>query len=115
FNRAPQQLGLVAIDGVPLNESGALSDFVDWQTHLGVPPGARVEFIVKGPPAGVLGLLVTRSVDTGPGGENDPNRPIATIAASEDAPEPGSTLAISPKPLPPPSLPWLGDVTPVRT
>jgi FtsP/CotA-like multicopper oxidase with cupredoxin domain len=114
-NRRPQPLGLVALDGVPLNQNGTLGDFVDWQTHLGVPPGARVEFIVKGPPAGVPGLLVTRSVDTGSGGENDPNRAIATIAASKDAPEPPSTLAASPEPLPPLSLPWLGDVTPVRT
>jgi len=115
FNRAPQQLGLVAIDGVPLNESGAMGDFVDWQTHLGVPPGARVEFIVKGPPAGASGLLVTRTVDTGPGGENDPNRTIALIAPSADAPEPRSKLAASPDPLPPPSLPWLGTIAPVRT
>ncbi|HKN60252.1 MAG TPA: multicopper oxidase domain-containing protein [Candidatus Acidoferrales bacterium] len=115
FNRAPQQLGLVAIDGVPLNESGALSDFVDWQTHLGVPPGARVEFIVKGPPAGVSGLLVTRTVDTGPGGENDPNRAIASVVPSSSAPELRSKLAVSPDPLPPPSLPWLGTVAPVRT
>lgn len=115
FNRAPQQLGLVALDGVPLNENGTLGDFVDWQTHLGVPPGARVEFIVKGPPAGVPGLLVTRSVDTGPGGENDPNRAIAMITTSEDAPEPRSKLAALPQPLPPPRLPWLGDVIPVRT
>ena len=100
---------------MPLNQNGTLGDFVDWQTHLGVPPGARVEFIVKGPSAGVPGLLVTRSVDTGSGGENDPNRAIATIAASKDAPEPPSTLAASPEPLPPLSLPWLGDVTPVRT
>jgi len=115
FNRAPQQLGLVALDGVPLNENGTSGDFVDWQTHIGVPPGARVEFIVKGPPLGVPGLLVTRSVDTGSGGENDPNRAIATITASEDAPEPRSTLDASPKPLPPSRVPWLGNVTPVRT
>lgn len=115
FNRAPQPLGLVALDGVPLNENGAASDFVDWQTHLGVPPGARVEFIVKGPPLGIPGLLVTRSVDTGPGGENDPNRALATITASPDAPEPRSTLSASPAPLPPSKLPWLGSVTPVIT
>jgi FtsP/CotA-like multicopper oxidase with cupredoxin domain len=115
FNRVPQPLGLVALDGVPLNENGAARDFVDSQTHLGVPPGARVEFIVKGPPVGVQGLFVTRSVDTGPGGENDPNRALATITASEDAPEPRSTLAASPKPLPPAPLPWLGNVTPAIT
>jgi FtsP/CotA-like multicopper oxidase with cupredoxin domain len=115
FNRKAQELGLVALDGVPLNENGTLGDFVDWQTHLGVPPGARVEFIVKGPPSGTKGLLVTRSVDTGPGGENDTNRTIATIMPSGDAPEPRSKFAASPEPLPPPKMPWLGIVTPVRT
>jgi FtsP/CotA-like multicopper oxidase with cupredoxin domain len=70
---------------------------------------------VKGPPAGGAGLLVTRTVDTGPGGENDPNRAIATITASEDAIEPGSHLPASTQPLPAPSLPWLGNVAPVRT
>jgi len=115
FNRAPQQLGLVALDGVPLNASGKIGDFVDWQDHLGVPPGARVEFIVKGPPAGVTALFATRTVDTGPGGENDTNRALATITASASAPEPPSRLDPSPKPLPAPSLPWLGDVAPVVT
>jgi FtsP/CotA-like multicopper oxidase with cupredoxin domain len=114
FNRAPPQLGLVALDGVPLNQNGK-SEPVNWQTHLGVPPGARVEFIVKGPPAGVTALLVTKSVDTGPGGENDPNRAIARIAVSQGAPEPRSRLAGSSEPLPKPGLPWLGDVAPVRT
>ena len=115
FNRTPQPLGLVALDGVPLNQNGKSENSVSWQTHLGVPPGARVEFIVKGPPLGVTGLFVTRSVDTGPGGENDPNRAIASITAREDAPEPRSKLAASPKPLPASGVPWLGDVAPVRT
>ena len=115
FGRTPQPLGLVAMDGVPLNENGLPRDFVDWQTHLGLPPGARVEFIVKGPPAGVLGLLVTKTVDTGAGGENDPNRAIATITASQDAPEPSSELTASPQPLPASQMPWLGSVAPVRT
>jgi FtsP/CotA-like multicopper oxidase with cupredoxin domain len=115
FQRTPQPLGLVALDGVPLNQNGGPRDFVDWQTHLGVPPGARVEFIVKGPPAGVSGLLVTRSVDTGPGGENDPNRALATITASDQAPELRSTLTASSEPLPPSSEAWLGTVAPVRT
>jgi len=115
FDHTPQKLGLVAMDGVPLNANGLPADFVDWQTHLGVPPGARVEFIVKGPPAGVSGLLVTKTVDTGAGGENDPNRAIATISASNDALEPISKLAASPQPLPAPQMPWLGSVAPVRT
>jgi FtsP/CotA-like multicopper oxidase with cupredoxin domain len=114
FGHTPQQLGLISIDGVPLNQNASFpSDFVDWQTHLGVPPGARVEFIVKGPPAGVPALLVTKTVDTGAGGENDPNRTLATIKVSPDAPE-FSQLAASPQPLPPSQTPWLGSVTPVR-
>jgi FtsP/CotA-like multicopper oxidase with cupredoxin domain len=115
FHRVPQPLGLVALDGVPLNLNEGPRDFVDWQTHLGVPPGARVEFIVQGPPSGDAGLLVTRTVDTGPGGENDPNRALAAIEVSPTAPEPRSKLSASPTPLPPPSEPWLGNVPPVRT
>jgi FtsP/CotA-like multicopper oxidase with cupredoxin domain len=114
FKRAPQQLGVVAIDGVPLNENGNAENSIEWRDHIGVPPGSRVEFIVSGPPLGVNGLLVTRTVDTGSGGENDPNRAISTIVAAADAPEPRSTLNAKPEPLPPPTLPWLGSVTPVR-
>jgi FtsP/CotA-like multicopper oxidase with cupredoxin domain len=114
FNKTPQQLGLVSLDGVPLNSNGALGDFVDWQNHLMVPPGARVEFIVKGPPPGVMALLVTRTVDTGPGGENDPNRTIALIKAKADAPELQSRLSASPKALPGRGTQWLGQVAPVR-
>jgi FtsP/CotA-like multicopper oxidase with cupredoxin domain len=118
FNRTPQPLGLVAMDGVPIGARGAESDGpqepINWQTHLAIPPGARVEFVVTGPPIGGNGLLVTRTVDTGPGGENDPNRALARIEAAPDAPEPRSRLENLPQPLPPPRRPWLGDVTPVR-
>jgi FtsP/CotA-like multicopper oxidase with cupredoxin domain len=102
------------MDGVPLNRSGKLADPVEWEPHFGVPPGARVEFVVKAPPAGSVGLLVTRTVDTGPGGENDTNRALAIVRPSDDAPEPRSKLAVSPQPLPPASLTWLGDAHPVR-
>ena len=115
FKRAPQMLGIVALDGVPLNENGDPGEGITWANHIGVPPGGRVEFIVKGPPAGVPGLLVTRTVDTGVGGENDPNRALATIMPVPDAAEPRSMLAVSPEPLAPSALPWLGSVAPVRT
>ncbi len=119
FNRKPQPLGLVAMDGVPMGlgvpgAAGGTLPPIDWQMHLGIPPGARVEFVMQGPPADETGMLVTKSVDTGPGGENDPNRALAHIVATADAPEPRSQLASSPPPLPPPSRPWLGDVLPVR-
>lgn len=115
FDRKPQALGLVALDGVPLNENGKPGNPVNWQTHLGIPPGGRAEFIAAGPPLKTQALLVTRTVDTGPAGENDPNRTIAKIVASEEAPEPRSTLSLSGQPLSPPGVPWLGDVKPVRT
>src|SRR5580658_492339 len=115
FDRKPQPLGLVALDGVPLNRYGLPADFVDSQTHLGVPPGSRVEFVVKGPPMGVTALFVTRTVDTGPGGENDTNRALATITASDDSPALPSRLSATPAPLPPPSQAWLGSVAPVIT
>jgi len=114
FNRAPQPLGLVALDGVPKRHSQSQGDEIDWQTHLGVPPGARVEFVVSGPPDGETGLLVTRTVDTGPGGENDPNRMLAKIVASPNAAEPRSQLKSAPDPLAPSDDAWLGDVRPVR-
>lgn len=113
YARSPQPLGLVAMDGVPIDQNGA-GEAVSWQTHLGVPPGARVEFIIKGPAEGEAGLLVTRTVDTGPGGENDPNRALATVVASPKASEPESTLQRMPEALPPPREAWLGDVPPVR-
>lgn len=114
FNRAPQRLELVAMDGVPMGHDAHSSESSDPQTHIGLPPGARVEFIVTGPAEGQPGLLVTRTVDTGPGGENDPNRALATIVASPAAPEPRSRLQSSPEPLPPPTQAWLGNVAPVR-
>jgi FtsP/CotA-like multicopper oxidase with cupredoxin domain len=114
FGRTPQRLGLVAIDGVPMNAPQGRSDPVTWVDHIGVPPGARVEFIVEGPPLGAPALFVTRTVDTGLGGENDPNRALASILATKDAPEPQSKLPAFSRPLPPPALPWLGDAKPVR-
>ncbi|WP_254062299.1 multicopper oxidase domain-containing protein [Acidobacterium sp. S8] len=61
FQRFPQPLGIVAMDGVPIGygvDTQAAGESLNWQTHLGIPPGARVEFIVQGPPAGETGLLV---------------------------------------------------------
>ena len=114
FGHTPQQLGLVAIDGVPMNTPQGRSPPLTWVNHIGVPPGARVEFVMTGPPAGVQGLFVTRTVDTGQGGENDPNRALASLIAAGDAPEPQSKLPVSSTPLPTPARPWLGDVRPVR-
>lgn len=117
FGHTPQQLGLIAMDGVPIGLGTGNPDVLDavnWQTHLGIPPGSRVEFIVQAPAAGQDALLVTRTVDTGPGGENDTNRALAKIVASADAAEPISRLQSAPQPLAAPGEKWLGAVAPVR-
>jgi FtsP/CotA-like multicopper oxidase with cupredoxin domain len=57
---------------------------------------------------------MTRGVDTGAAGENDPSRPLATIIASTGAPEPQSRLAANPVPLFHQSPAALRDVKPVR-
>ena len=114
FRRAPQKLGIVAIDGVPTNANGNAANAIEWRDHIGVPPGGRVEFIVDGPAAEATGLFVTRTVDTGQGGENDPNRALALVIPAADAPELQSALSAAPLPLQAPATPWLGNVTPVR-
>jgi len=110
----PQWLGVVAIDGAPLNAPDSHGHAIEWRDSVVVSPGARVEFIMVGPPAGVPAMLVTRTVNTGQGGENDPNRALVSIVAAADAAAPNSALPSSAEALPPPALPWLGNVTPVR-
>ena len=114
FNHGAQQLGIVAIDGVPIGRQGDPASAIVWRDRIGLPPGSRVEFVVTGPPAGVPALLVTRTVDTGQGGENDPNRALLSVVARADAVEPVSTLPPAGPPLPASKLPWLGDIAPVR-
>jgi len=114
YQHAPQQLGVVAIDGGPINASNIGKPRISGFNHVSVPPGARVEFIVTGPPLGVAGQLVSMAVDTGPGGENDPGRALATITAEADAAQPQSTLPAAPEPPPPAARPWLGTVAPAR-
>lgn len=115
FDGAPQMLQMIALDGVSVNTKAASASALALRNHLGIPPGGRVEFLAAAPAAGVSATLVDRTVNTGPGGENDPNRPLATIVTSQDAPEPTSALATSPAPLAAPALKWLGDVAPART
>ncbi len=114
FGRAPQPLGVVAIDGVPFGFDGSPAPPIAWSDHFGLPPGGRVEFIVTAPPEHTPALLVTRSVDTGQGGENDPNRALAALVSDPQAPEPGARLAVAAAPLPASGLAWLGDVAPSR-
>ena len=81
----PQPLGVVAIDGVPARHGPADAAHVHTVDHLVTLPGARAEFIIEGPPLGTKGLPITRMISTGQGGENDPNRALASIEASASA------------------------------
>ena len=110
----PEWIGVAAIDGVPLSVSGKLGHAISWRDSIVVSPGSRVEFILTGPPAGVPAMLVTRTVNTGQAGENDPNRALVSIIATADAAAPRSSLPKSTVPPSAQSLPWLGDATPVR-
>jgi FtsP/CotA-like multicopper oxidase with cupredoxin domain len=111
-----QALGVVGVDGVPMNEGGMPEKSIQWQSHAQIPPAGRIELIVRGPPKeGQKASLVTRTVDTGPAGENDPTRPLVTVIADAGAPEPPVRLDAKPQPLSRPSAPWLGTVKPVRT
>jgi FtsP/CotA-like multicopper oxidase with cupredoxin domain len=116
FDRKSQMMDVVALDGVAVNANGSGPSLTVARNHIGIPPGGRAEFIVKPPDSTVQNaLLVCRTVNTGPGGENDPNRPIATIVTAENSPEPQSKMPSGEPPLAASSLPWVGKVAPVRT
>jgi FtsP/CotA-like multicopper oxidase with cupredoxin domain len=81
FDGRSQTMQVVAIDGVSVNsQDGVQPGSLISVTHFVVPPAARVEFIVSAPPPGVqLAQLITLGINTGSLGDNDPQRPLATI------------------------------------
>jgi FtsP/CotA-like multicopper oxidase with cupredoxin domain len=113
-DNTPQPLGVVGLDGVPISEDGMAGNRIIWESHVLLPPAGRAEFLVKGFARGARASFVTRTVDTGPAGENDPTRPLASITVTDAAPEP-SRLDAAPAPLPRSASVWLGDAKPVRT
>jgi FtsP/CotA-like multicopper oxidase with cupredoxin domain len=90
YDGKPQPLQIVGLDGVPTgSQDGTLKGKTVTQTDIFLAPAARAEFIVTGPDLTVQqATLLTLNIDTGPDGDNDPQRPIAAIAASASAPEP---------------------------
>jgi FtsP/CotA-like multicopper oxidase with cupredoxin domain len=113
--RRAQFMGLVAVDGVPLNGEGSPAHSFQWRDGILVPPGGRAEIMITGPLEGTSAQLVTRYVDTGPAGENDPNRPLVSIVTRADAPAPHSTLPRTGAPDRAAARPWVGSVAPART
>ena len=85
YNRIPQTVQLVAIDGVSVNsQDGTQPSHLIPAQHFRLPPASRVEFIVTSPSAHVrTAQLVTTSISTGAKGDCDPFRPIASLQAVE--------------------------------
>lgn len=84
YDGRAQNLSVVALDGVPTgSQDGSTQGQLINVTHILLAPAARAEFIVTGPASTVsVATLMTLSVDTGPGGDNDPVRPLAKIRVS---------------------------------
>jgi FtsP/CotA-like multicopper oxidase with cupredoxin domain len=99
YDSKPQPLQVVALDGVPTgSQDGRMQGQLITQTDILLAPAARAEFIVTGPSTGVKNAaLLTLNVDTGPDGDTDPRRTLASIVA---------TASLAPLPVvPSPSLP----------
>jgi FtsP/CotA-like multicopper oxidase with cupredoxin domain len=91
FDGVPQNLQIVALDGVPTgSQDGTGQGTIVNAKDILIPTAGRAEFIVTGPASTVAKTsLVTLAINTGPDGDNDPQRTLATIktvpAASVEA------------------------------
>jgi FtsP/CotA-like multicopper oxidase with cupredoxin domain len=87
YDGVPQTLLLAGVDGVPVgSQDGAHPGATIPVTHYHLPAASRVEFLIRTPPAAVRkAQLLTRSVNTGPDGDNDPRRVLANIEAGPAA------------------------------
>jgi FtsP/CotA-like multicopper oxidase with cupredoxin domain len=101
YDGAPQQLQLVALDGVAIgSQNGQQRGATKTVTDILLAPAARAEFIVKGPPPRQQASFVTLNVDTGPDGDVDPTRTIAIIKT--DSPTQLPVIpAVTPNAVPP--------------
>ena len=94
FDRVPQTIEVVAIDGVPVNsQDGTQPGGLIPVRHFRLPPASRVEFLVNAPPSSVkLAQLVTLNILSGANGDDAPNRPILNlqVLADRDDDEPAN-------------------------
>jgi hypothetical protein len=86
YDRVPQPILLVALDGVPVgSQDGTAHGRPIPVRHLRLPPAARMEFIVRGPSRHVkTAQFITNAVNTGPDGDNDTQRVLANLKAVGD-------------------------------
>ncbi len=84
YDGHPQTLEVVGLDGVPTgSQDGTRLGKILKMTDIFIPTAGRADFIVDGPsPSVKSATFLTLDVDTGPGGDIDPQRPLATIVKS---------------------------------
>lgn len=120
YDGKPQTFLLAALDGVPIDsQDGTRSGGLLPLTNLRLPPASRAEFLIRTPSRSVgRAQFLTRTVNTGPDGDNDPQRTLANIVAgsSHGRNIQANDIAVTP---PPPSNvpPRFGGLreAPVRT
>jgi FtsP/CotA-like multicopper oxidase with cupredoxin domain len=103
YDGVAQSLTIVALDGVPTgSQDGTTQGQSIAANHILIPPAGRAEFLVTGPAATVaVATLKTLTVDTGPNGDYDPVRPMATIRVSASGtPQAQVVPAVSAPPTP---------------
>ncbi len=88
YDGRAQPLQIVALDGVPVgSRDGTARGQLITQNHIFLATAARAEFIVEAPSPSVKhAILQTLNVDTGPDGDNDPQRPLIAIEAVSTPP-----------------------------
>jgi FtsP/CotA-like multicopper oxidase with cupredoxin domain len=98
FDGVPQTIQLTGLDGVPTgSQDGTRQGKLIPVTDILIPPAGRAEFIVTGPGSTVKNAsLVTLNINTGPIGDNDPTRTLATIQTMSS--EPNLRIVSSPPP-----------------
>ena len=101
YDGVAQPLQVVGFDGVPVgSQDGTTKGTTLAQTDILIPPAGRAEFIVKGPSHSVKNAsFLTLGIDTGPGGDNDPQRTLASIQTTNAPPSlPTTPVAGGPVP-----------------
>jgi FtsP/CotA-like multicopper oxidase with cupredoxin domain len=81
YDGVDQPMEVVALDGVPTgSQDGTGRGKAVWMKHIVLAPAARAEFIVTTPTSDVKeAAFVSKRVDVGPAGDNDPTRTMALL------------------------------------
>ena len=108
FGSTPQQLQVLALDGVPLQSPV-------YQTKIDLPPAGRAEFIMPGLPAGQTGTFMTLGYDSGPVGNPNPPQELASIVGSSGKKAPPPAQAAGRQPTRPARFSGLAALTPTTT